>query len=203
MMFRKSLFVFFIVALSHVNAARVTTVTASNRLQQTAGSSAPQSQRQTVAPAGNGPSASPQVREVDAEGLKKLLRLDASAPKQPLLVNFWATWCVPCREEFPDLVKINDEFAPRGLNFITVSLDDPAEIDKTVPQFLREMRATKMPAYLLNTPEPETAINAVDPTWSGGLPATFLFDRERRVVFKHIGRINPAELRAAIEGAMK
>ena len=201
-MFRRSLSVFFILALSHVNAACVRTVTVSNELRQTGGSSAPQTRRQTAAPAGNQSSASSQVRELDAEGLKKLLQPDASAPTQPLLVNFWATWCVPCREEFPDLVKINDEFAARGLNFITVSLDDPAEINTTVPQFLREMRATKMPAYLLNTPEPETAINAVDPQWSGGLPATFLFDRERRVVFKHVGRINPTELRAAIAGAM-
>ncbi|MBA2501435.1 MAG: TlpA family protein disulfide reductase [Pyrinomonadaceae bacterium] len=142
------------------------------------------------------------MSEVNADGLIKLLQIESSAQTKLLLVNFWATWCVPCREEFPDLVKINDEFAPRGLNFITVSLDDPGEITKAVPQFLREMRATKMSAYLLNTPEPETAINAVDPQWSGGLPATFLFDRERRVIFKHIGRINPAELRAAIEGAM-
>lgn len=144
-----------------------------------------------------------QVREVNADGLAKLLQPDATTPKQILLVNFWATWCVPCREEFPDLVRLNEKFktSPR-FRFITVSLDDASEINKSVPQFLREMGATKMPAYLLNTPEPETAINAVDPTWNGGLPATFLFDAERRIVFKHVGRINPTELGAAIQQTM-
>ncbi len=149
------------------------------------------------------PGASPQVREVDAAGLAKLLQPESAPQIKPLLVNFWATWCVPCREEFPDLVKINDEFAPRGLNFITVSLDDPTEINKTVPQFLREMRATKMPAYLLNTPEPETAINAVDPNWNGGLPATFLFGAHGKLISSQVGRVKPNELKQAIEFALK
>src|SRR5437868_982142 len=45
--------------------------------------------------------------EIDIEGLKKILRSGADAtPQHPLLLNFWATWCDPCREEFPDLLKI-------------------------------------------------------------------------------------------------
>ena len=142
------------------------------------------------------------VNEIDAAGLTGLLersRMAANNTRRPLLVNFWATWCVPCREEFPDLVALDAEFRPRGLEFITISLDEATERTTTVPAFLREMRAIRMPAYLLNTPEPETAINAVDPTWSGALPATFLFDRNGQIVYKHFGRITPAEVRAAIE----
>src|ERR1700750_1283137 len=61
----------------------------------------------------------PSVTEIDLEGLKKLLQ-PASDPSQarPLLVNFWATWCDPCREEFPDLVKLNNDYKDRGLNFV-------------------------------------------------------------------------------------
>ena len=137
------------------------------------------------------------VREINAEGLKKLLRRDSKQPR-PLLINFWATWCDPCREEFPDLVQINKDYKARGLEFITISLDEQGEIRTTVPQFLRSMRST-MPAYLLNVPDPEPAIKSVDAEWGGGLPATFLFDAEGQVVFKHMGRIKPAELRSAIE----
>lgn len=140
------------------------------------------------------------VSEVDAAGLKKLLQRDA-AQAHPLLVNFWATWCEPCREEFPDLVKIDAEYRSRGLEFITISLDDATDIKTTVPKFLKEMRA-QMPSYLLNASEPETAINEVDPAWSGGLPATFLFDAQGKIVFKQLGRIKPAELRQAIEKAV-
>jgi thiol-disulfide isomerase/thioredoxin len=137
------------------------------------------------------------VRELDLEGLKKLLQRKGQGAR-PLLVNFWATWCDPCREEFPDLVQINKDYKTRGLEFVTVSLDDRSDIKTGVPQFLRQMRAV-MPAYLLNVPDPEPAIKSVDAEWGGGLPATFLFDAEGRIVFKHMGRVNAAELRAAIE----
>ncbi len=144
------------------------------------------------------------VREVDVAGLKKLLARDQTSTHaaRPLLVNFWATWCEPCREEFPDLVRINKDYKARGLEFIVVSLDDVEELNKGVPQFLREMRAT-MPAYLLNTPDQEAAMNAVDPQWSGALPATFLFDGKNQIAFKHMGRVNAAVLRAAIEKTMR
>lgn len=143
----------------------------------------------------------PVVREINLEGLKKLLQRGGQQAR-PLLVNFWATWCDPCREEFPDLVQINKDYKARGLEFITVSLDDPAEVKTSVPQFLREMRST-MPAYLLNVPDPEPVIKWIDETWGGGLPATYLYDAQGQVIFKHMGRIKPAELRSAIETVAK
>jgi thiol-disulfide isomerase/thioredoxin len=142
----------------------------------------------------------PVVREIDGDGLKKLLQRDASAPR-PLLINFWATWCGPCREEFPDLVQIDKDYKTRNLDFVVVSLDDPLEIKTTVPRFLKRMRA-QMPAYLLNAAEPDTAIAAVDPEWAGGMPATFLIDAGGQVVYKHIGIIKPDELRTELEKVM-
>jgi thiol-disulfide isomerase/thioredoxin len=136
------------------------------------------------------------VREIDAPSLAAILKRESAA--RPLLVNFWATWCDPCREEFPDLVKLDQQFRPQGLDMISVSLDDLADIKTGVPEFLRQMRAT-MPAYLLNVPDPDQIISFVDPKWSGALPATFLYDAEGNVVFKYFGRFKPLELRAAIE----
>ncbi|CAN5590196.1 TlpA disulfide reductase family protein [soil metagenome] len=136
------------------------------------------------------------VREIDATSLTAILKRESAA--RPLLVNFWATWCDPCREEFPDLVKFDQQFRPKGLDMIAVSLDDLADIKTSVPKFLRHMGAT-MPAYLLNVPDPDQIISTVDPKWSGALPATFLYDAEGKVVFKHFGRFKPLELRAAIE----
>jgi thiol-disulfide isomerase/thioredoxin len=150
---------------------------------------------------GDGVAKSPgAVREVDLEGLKRLLKRDGKDTR-PLLVNFWATWCDPCRDEFPDLVKIDEEYRRQGLNFIAISLDDPPDIKTAVPDFLRQMHAT-MPVYLLNVPDPEPAINTVDKEWGGALPATFLYDGRGQVVFKHFGRIKTPELRAAIEKVM-
>lgn len=135
------------------------------------------------------------VKEVDHAGLAALLKRENG---RPLLVNFWATWCEPCRDEFPDLIKIDSDYRTDGLDFITVSLDDIGEIKTGVPKFLREMRAT-MPSYLLNVVDPEPSIKSVDPNWGGALPATVLYDRNGQIVFKHFGRIKTAELRAAIQ----
>jgi thiol-disulfide isomerase/thioredoxin len=140
----------------------------------------------------------PKVSEVKEDGLKSLLRVGEER-ERPLLVNFWATWCGPCREEFPDLVKLRARYAADHLDFALVSLDDISDIETAVPDFLLESGAASLPAYLLNAEDDGAAINLVDPTWAGELPATFLYDRSGHVVFKHKGRIKPAELQAAID----
>src|SRR5260370_39811428 len=138
----------------------------------------------------------PDIRVIDLDGLKKILQRDPKDTR-PLLVNFWATWCDGCREEFPVLVKIDNDYSARGLNFLSVTLDEVSDKTKAV-EFLKEMKAT-MPVVLLNVNDPEPAIHAVDEKWDGALPATFLYDRVGKLVFKYFGKIKPAELRAAID----
>ena len=140
----------------------------------------------------------PVVTEIDGEGLRKLLQRGEGESARPLLINFWATWCVPCRKEMPDLVKIDRDWRGRGLEFVVISADDVAELKTDVPKFLQRMRAG-MPAYLLNATDTEAAMAQVDPTWGGELPATFLFDRQGKLVFKHTGLINAAELRERLK----
>ena len=137
----------------------------------------------------------PTVRAINAAEMQQLLRRDGN---RPLLVNYWATWCIPCRAEFPDLVKIDTDYRNRGLEFIAISLDDFADMKTAVPRFLRQMKA-EMPVYLLNVPDPDPAINSVDPEWGGVLPATFLYTNKGEVAYKHFGPIKTPELRAAID----
>jgi thiol-disulfide isomerase/thioredoxin len=134
------------------------------------------------------------VKQIDAAGLRELIK-----PKnKPLLVNFWATWCDPCREEFPDLVKIRSEFGDK-LDFIVISLDDLADINGDVPKFLAEMKA-EMPAYLLKTDDESEAIIAVSKEWKGGLPFTILFDESGGVSYSRQGKIDVATVRSKISG---
>ena len=135
-----------------------------------------------------------ETRVINTEEMQGLMKRDGS---RPLLVNFWATWCIPCREEFPDFVKIDAEYRPKGLDFIAISLDDLVDLKTEVPKFLKEMKAT-MPVYLLNVPDPEPAIAAVDRDWNGTLPATFLYDQQGKIVFRQFGRVKTKELRDAI-----
>ncbi|HEV2862093.1 MAG TPA: TlpA disulfide reductase family protein [Pyrinomonadaceae bacterium] len=147
-------------------------------------------------------SAAPAVKEIKEAGLKELLG-SGKAAGRPLLVNFWATWCVPCREEFPDLVKLRELYDAAKLDFALVSLDDPSDISGPVPAFLGEQRAGHFPSYLLNADDPDAAINLIDPTWHGELPATFVLDREGKIVYSRKGRIKVPELREALDAALK
>lgn len=129
------------------------------------------------------PAAGPKVTQIDIEGLKGILK-----PKgRPLMINFWATWCDPCREEFPDLVKLDSAFKGK-IDFVTVSLDDPEDITTTVPKFLREQKA-EMPAYLLKTPDESAAIALVSKDWSGALPLTVIFHANGDLMYTHAGKI--------------
>lgn len=125
----------------------------------------------------------PKVTKIDIEELKGLLRQNG----KPLLVNFWATWCDPCREEFPDLVKLDSQYRGR-IDFITVSLDEVSDIATYVPQFLAEMRS-EMPAYLLKTNDDDAAIRAVSPDWSGNLPFTILLSANGGSFYVRKGKI--------------
>jgi thiol-disulfide isomerase/thioredoxin len=138
------------------------------------------------------------IHPINADELKNLLKRGSS---RPLLINFWATWCDPCRDEFPDLVKIDNQYRSKGLDIVAISLDDLKDINTEVPKFLREMHAT-MPVFLLDVPDPEPAIKIIDSQWAGSLPATFLYNAQGQIVYKHFGRINDAEVRSAIEKAI-
>lgn len=135
----------------------------------------------------------PTVTQINIDGLRELIK-----PKgKPLLINFWATWCDPCREEFPDLVKIDQHFKGK-IDFITISLDDLAEIKTSVPKFLREVKA-EMPAYLLRTADESAAIALVAKNWSGNLPMTVLFNPAGETAYIRMGVVKHDVLTAEIE----
>lgn len=125
----------------------------------------------------------PKVTQIDIEGLKKLIKPTG----KPLLINFWATWCDPCREEFPDLVKIDTAYRGK-IDFFTVSLDDLADINTYVPKFLAEMKA-EMPAFLLKTPDESAAITMVAADWNGNLPMTILITATGETAYIRKGKI--------------
>lgn len=138
----------------------------------------------------------PKITQIDEVALKKLLK----PGDRPLLVNFWATWCDPCRDEFPDLVQIDADYKGK-IDFITVSLDDLAEIDRDVPKFLARMKA-EMPAYLLKSVNEDAAISVVSPDWKGGLPYSILIGTDGKTVYTKQGRVSPPSLRLYLDRAL-
>ncbi|HEX8197732.1 MAG TPA: TlpA disulfide reductase family protein [Pyrinomonadaceae bacterium] len=135
----------------------------------------------------------PRVTQIDAAGLKNLLKPNG----RPLLINFWATWCEPCREEFPDLVKIGADYKGK-IDLITVSLDELSEINGEVPKFLAQMKS-ESPAYLLKTPDEGAAIELVSKDWQGALPFTILFNAQGETIYSKQGKFQTDVLVAEIE----
>ena len=135
----------------------------------------------------------PKVTQIDQAGLKNLLKPNG----KPLLMNFWATWCAPCREEFPDLVKIGTDYKGK-IDLMTVSLDELSEINGEVPKFLAQMKS-ESPAYLLKTPNEEAAIGLVSKDWQGALPFTILFNAQGETIYSKQGKFKTDVLAAEIE----
>ena len=135
----------------------------------------------------------PKVTQIDIDGLKKLIKPNG----KPLMINFWATWCDPCREEFPDLVKLDTTYKGK-LDIVTISLDDLAEINRDVPKFLVAMKAV-MPAYLLRAIDEDAAMKIVTPDWAGNLPMTIIFAKNGDVAYLRKGKIHLDAVTAEIE----
>jgi thiol-disulfide isomerase/thioredoxin len=136
----------------------------------------------------------PRVTRIDDAKIKQLLK---PAGGKPLLVNFWATWCAPCREEFPDLVEIDAEYRGK-IDFFTVSLDFIEEIDTGVPKFLSEMKA-EMPTYLLASADENALIPSISKDWSGALPFTIIYNEKGEITYFRQGKLNHETLKGEIE----
>lgn len=105
------------------------------------------------------------------------------------IVNFWATWCEPCVEEIPILIRVQQKF--KGVEVIGVSMDEP-ENEAAVKSFIV---AHKIPyrIVLRQGQDFEKMVNSIDPSWIGALPATFIFKNGKRVYSK-VGLLNEEEL---------
>ncbi|MFI5236422.1 MAG: redoxin domain-containing protein [Ignavibacteriales bacterium] len=113
----------------------------------------------------------PQVKVIKTEELKKLIRENND---QPLLINIWATWCVPCREEFPELVRLSNFYKDKA-RVVGISIDDIEILNSEVTPFLKNQNA-EFENYILKASEPEDFINLLSKKWSGAIPATFVYD---------------------------
>jgi len=112
--------------------------------------------------------------ELDANGLARRV---ASERGRVVLVNFWATWCVPCREELPDLSRLQRKYASRGFQVLGVSTDLASQMP-AVEKLLADLRPS-FPNYRKTTGGDDGLfIDAVDRSWGGELPFSVVFGRD-------------------------
>jgi thiol-disulfide isomerase/thioredoxin len=133
------------------------------------------------------------LHTVDETGFQKLVNAHKG---KVVLYDFWATWCSGCREEMPKLITLEHQLKARGFELVTVSADDP-EQDADAEQVLRDFHAPE-PGYRKQALKDEQFINAIDPKWSGALPALFLYDRHGRKVQSFIGETDSKTIAEAV-----
>ncbi len=138
--------------------------------------------------------AQPRLIPLDAAGYRKLI---AENKGRILLVDFWATWCEPCLKELPELAKLHRRLGGR-FRLITVSADE-AEHEADAWKFLAKSGAPG-PHYIKRSGDDDAFIRSVDPSWSGALPALFLYDRRGRLVRSFVGETEIGVIEAAIRG---
>ena len=113
-----------------------------------------------------------------------------------ILVNVWATWCSPCREEMPSLVRLRKEFRDREFELILVSADDPDIARTKIERTLKDL-GVDFPSYI-NTSGDEAFIDALSPEWSGALPTSFVYDPEGKLTDILVGRQSYEVFRKAL-----
>jgi thiol-disulfide isomerase/thioredoxin len=114
-------------------------------------------------------------------------KLIATHKGHVVLVNFWATYCIPCRAEIPELVKFTDRLRARGLDFVSISADEPEQ----EPQARKFIVAAKVPGplYIKSADDDDKYAAAIHPRWNGELPASFIYDRTGKKVGAFMGEV--------------
>jgi thiol-disulfide isomerase/thioredoxin len=139
-------------------------------------------------------SAQQKLTPVDEAGYAKLV----SAHKgKVVLVDFWATWCEPCRAEMPQLVKLEQKLRARGFDLVMISADEPEQEAAAVKVLKAD--GVSGPTFLKKAVDDDKFISAIDAKWGGALPALFIYDRGGRKVRSFIGETSMKDLQAALE----
>jgi thiol-disulfide isomerase/thioredoxin len=113
-----------------------------------------------------------------------------------VLVNFWATWCVPCRKELPQLVAMEQRLKAKGFQLITVSGDEP-DTEKAALQFADRL-SLPQPRYIKRPGNEDRFHALIDRKWTGELPAIVLYDRAGKQVRAFFGETAIQTLEAAV-----
>jgi len=133
------------------------------------------------------------LTSIDTDEIRKLFSNQGDKLR---LINVWATWCGPCRLEYPEFIVLERMFGARDFEFISLSADTMDKKDKAL-EFLKNAESA-VPNYISSTDDKYAMIEAVDSNWNGALPYSILVEPGGKVVWSHQGEVDFGGLKKAI-----
>jgi thiol-disulfide isomerase/thioredoxin len=145
------------------------------------------------------PAAKPAVStELPLIDLARYKQLIGRYKGKALLVTFWATWCEPCREEYPSIVKLAAKYEPRGLSVIGVDMDDDADMN-----LVRHFLTQNQPMFPNYRQKPGIDVDefyqGANPDWHGTMPETIFYGRDGQIALSFVGEKTPGDFERAIQ----
>jgi thiol-disulfide isomerase/thioredoxin len=134
---------------------------------------------------------------IDAQGYQKLLE---QYHGKAVLITFWATWCEPCRDEYPMLNELAKEYAPKGLHVVGIDLDDDGDLI-LMRRFLARYKPI-FPNYRKKKGGESAFVQSVLPGWNGAIPASFFYNKDGRQIGHLLGENNRETYEAAIRSLL-
>lgn len=99
------------------------------------------------------------------------------------VVNFWATWCLPCVKELPHFEKLNQTYAGKKVRVLLISMDMPNKIETSLLPFIKKKNLRSEVVHL-DDPDANAWIDKVDKSWSGAIPATIIYNAKKRMFYE-------------------
>ncbi len=130
--------------------------------------------------------------------VKQLQSWKASVSDTLYIINFWATWCKPCVEEMPDLVKLSKNYSDPKIKIILVSNDFKKHIQSHLIPFVKANHIGSNVVFM-DEPNPNDWIELIDPNWSGAIPATLFIKGNIGFSEFHEGVLTYQELEAILK----
>lgn len=134
------------------------------------------------------------IKSLDETGVKDLLANNDSNKLR--LVSVWATWCGPCRMEYPEFISIQRMFGERDFEFVSISTDKESKKDAAL-KFLTQSNSA-VDNYIYSEEDKYAMIEAVDPAWNGALSYTVLVEPGGKRIWSQQGTVDFHDLRKAI-----
>jgi thiol-disulfide isomerase/thioredoxin len=135
---------------------------------------------------------------IDLAGYQQLL---AKYQGKPLVVNFWATWCEPCREEYPMVVELAKQFKSQGVEVVGVDMDDESDMN-----LVRRFIARMQPPFPNYRQKPGIDLDrfyyGVNPQWKGTMPQTIFYGRDGSVAGFFLGSRPRAQFEEAFRATL-